>query len=366
MANLLAESYLHRLDPFAIEFPAGWPGEGIRWYGLAYLAGFAAAWWLIKLLSKRGRSPIPAGSVADLMIYAVLGVLVGGRLGYCLFYDQSLLVRFESKFPWWGLLAIHQGGMASHGGILGALIACWIFAKRHGLSRLHLLDVGVFVCPPGLFLGRLANFVNGELRGEPLPAAGQANPPWWSVKYPDELTDPAFDPGRLDAVRDQLASTLGLPPRVSAEEVLSVTQRAVADGRQEVIDLVQPLLTAHYPSQLFQAVTDGPVLMAALAFIWLRPRKPGVVGAWFLIVYGVLRMITEVYRQPDVDVALLGWLTRGQVLSLLMIIAGIVSVVVCGRREVEPIGGLLGPTAGPEGDAPRRAAEGRGEKLDSE
>ena len=119
MAVLLAEAYLHRLDPFAVEFPASWQNlpfvpEGIRWYGLAYLAGFIIAWLFIRWLARTGRSPIPERAVGDLMIYLVIGVLVGGRLGYCLFYDPHLLIEFEKTFPFWGLLGIHRGGMASH------------------------------------------------------------------------------------------------------------------------------------------------------------------------------------------------------------------------------------------------------------
>jgi phosphatidylglycerol:prolipoprotein diacylglycerol transferase len=351
MANFLAESYLHRLDPFAIQFPATWPIPGIRWYGIAYLAGFIVAWGIIKLMARKGRSPVPAESVADLMIYIVIGVLLGGRLGYCIFYDPGLLVSFRSQFPFWGLLAINEGGMASHGGVLGVIAACWIFALRHKLSTLHLLDLTAFTCGPGFFFGRLANFVNGELRGEPLPASMQADPPAWSVKYPDELASGAFDPARLNEVSEPLIQRLGLPPGVGPDELLAVTHRAVVNGREEVIELVTPALTAYWPSQIFQAITDGLIAMGILALIWLRPRKPGVVGAWFLIVYGILRVVTEIYRQPDAGVKTLstpfGDLSRGQVLSVLMVVAGIIGLIIAARRPVEPMGGLLKPAAPP-------------------
>ena len=113
MTSLLAQAYLHRFDPFAIEFPAGWFLPGLRWYGLAYLAGFLVAWLLIRWMARSGRSPIPAAAVGDLMLYGLVGVVAGGRLGYCVFYDQSLLVEFTGRFPFWGVLAIHTGGMAS-------------------------------------------------------------------------------------------------------------------------------------------------------------------------------------------------------------------------------------------------------------
>jgi phosphatidylglycerol:prolipoprotein diacylglycerol transferase len=121
--------------------------------------------------------------------------------------------------------------------------------------------------------------------------------------------------------------------------------RAAGEGNQQVIETVQPLLTAYYPSQLIQALTDGPILMAALVVAWWGPRKPGVVGSWFLISYGVMRILTEFARQPDEGVAglvtPLGELSRGQVLSILMTLVGVVALVICARREVEPIGGLV-------------------------
>ncbi|MCZ6494286.1 MAG: prolipoprotein diacylglyceryl transferase [Planctomycetota bacterium] len=343
MTIFLAEAYLHRLDPFAIEFPASWQAlpfipDGIRWYGLAYLAGFGIAWLLIRWLGGSGRSNIPANAVGDLMIYVILGVLVGGRLGYVLFYDQPLLWDFSTQFPFWGLVAINRGGMASHGGILGVIIACWLFGRRHRISPLHLVDVGAFAALPGLFLGRLANFVNAELWGRALPEKMQAQPPWWSVKYPQEIL--TSDLPRLHEKLD------GLRQVVPGDETFygNIIEAARA-GNAQVIETLTPLLTAYYPSQILQAITDGPVLMGFLALLWWRPRKPGVIGSWFLIGYGVMRIVTELVRQPDEGVPVLatalGDVSRGQMLSLLMVAAGIVGLIVCARRQVDPIGGLM-------------------------
>jgi phosphatidylglycerol:prolipoprotein diacylglycerol transferase len=333
----LAEAYLHGFDPFAVRFPAGWPLGGIRWYGLAYLAGFIAAWVLVRVLAGKHRTAIPARSVADLMIYVLIGVLVGGRLGFCVFYDPRLLVDVTSDFPFWGVLAIHKGGMASHGGMMGVIVACWIFAVRSRISKLHLFDVIALACPPGLFFGRLANFVNAELWGRALPQTVQANPPWWSVKYPQEILEKSF------TGEAQLESLRGVVP--GNDLFYANVVQAAADGNQQVVATLRPLLTAYYPSQLIQALTDGPILMAILVLVWWKPRKPGVVGACFLMSYGVMRMLTEFIRQPDVGVAglatPLGVLSRGQVLSALMIIAGAVGFVIVSRREVEPIGGLV-------------------------
>ncbi len=342
MAFLLAEAYLHRLDPFIIEFPQGWPLDGLRWYGMSYLAGFAIAWLLVRRMSRSERSLIPAAEVPDIMVAVVVGVLLGGRLGYCVFYDPGLLVEFTSRFPFWGFLAINRGGMASHGGMIGVVLACLVYARRHRHSLLHMCDVGALVTPPGLFLGRLANFINGELRGTPLPADAQANPPWWSVKYPDEVLD--LEPARLDGVRDGLTAALQLEPRVDPGKLLAETHEALLAGDATVTALVRPLLTAHYPSQVLQALTDGPILLALLIVVWWRPRKPGVVGSWFLIGYGVLRILTEAVR--EIDPHLKGWQTplglvsRGQLLSALMVVAGVALLAACARRDVPELGGL--------------------------
>ena len=337
MMIYLAEAYLHTADPFVIEFPSGWPLGGIRWYGVAYLAGFVVAWLLVRGLAVAHRTAIPVRAVADLMIYILVGVLIGGRLGYCIFYDPRLLADFTSDFPFWGVLAIHKGGMASHGGMLGVIIACWIFAVRSHISKLHLFDVVALVCPPGLFFGRLANFINAELWGKALPENMQGNPPWWSVKYPQEILESDFaNRGGLEGLRSVVSG---------GDLFYANVVRAAGEGNQQVIETVQPLLTAYYPSQIIQAVTDGPILMAVLVLSWWGPRKPGVVGAWFLISYGVMRILTEFVRQPDAGVAglatPLGDLTRGQLLSVLMVIIGVVGLVICARREVDPIGGLV-------------------------
>ena len=358
MSILLADAYLHQLDPFVIEFPASWQNlslvpDGIRWYGLSYMAGFILAWLFFRWMAVTKRSTLPtASAAADLLFYIILGVLVGGRLGYVLFYQPSLLVDFQGGFPFWGLLAVNTGGMASHGGMIGVIIACWLFARRHKISPLHLYDLSVLAAPLGMGMGRLANFMNAELWGKALPAARQSFPksnppieqPWWSVKYPEEILtwNPAirFDQDRLSEL-NQLTSVVG-----GGDRFYSNVVEAVQVGDQAVIAVVEPLLTAYYPSQIIQAIIAGPVILAILVLLWLRPRKPGVVGGTFFIAYGTLRILTELLRQPDEGVDLLfGMLSRGQVLSILMVIAGIAVVVFCQRRNVERIGGLLRPSA---------------------
>ena len=332
---LLAESYVHHIDPWALRFSEGF---GIRWYGLAYLAGFLIGWLILRWMARTGRSLLNTTQVGDLVTAVIIGVLVGGRLGHVLFYDRHLLWEFSSSPPWWSLLAINRGGMSSHGGIIGVVLACIWFGRRRGISPWHLLDLVAFACPFGLGLGRVANFVNGELWGRPLPASMQADPPWWSIKYPEAVLSPDFDRSQLLPLTDLVDPRLPLADAV---------YQAASRGQEAVLDRLAPLLVAHWPSQLLQAITDGILLPALLALVWLKPRVPGVVAAWFLVGYGVLRLGTEQLREPDHGVIRLGWLTLPMMLSLAMIAVGVALLLTVGRRQVPKVGGLLRPAALP-------------------
>lgn len=337
---MLAESYLHRLDPVIVEL---WGGLAIRWYGFSYLMGFIVAWVLLIVLSRTGRIAITKRQVGDYMMYVIAGVIVGGRLGYVLFYDITALWTFTDQLPFWELLAFNKGGMSSHGGVIGVILVTILFADRRGISRLHVLDIASFACPFGLCFGRVANFINAELWGEPLPASMQASPPWWSVKYPDELLHPDFDQMEIPAstladVRAEL-----LLNNAPGEEVWVEATRAMAAGNETVINLIQPHLNAYYPSQLIQALTDGPLLLGILILVWLVPRKPGVIGATFMLSYGVMRMASELLRQPDEGVDMWFGLSRGQWLSIPMILTGVIGGFIVMRRAVPRMGGLLKP-----------------------
>jgi phosphatidylglycerol:prolipoprotein diacylglycerol transferase len=337
-------------------------------------------WWL----AKTRRSLLQTRDVGDMMFAVIIGVLVGGRLGYAVFYERHLLTDFSSSFPWWGLFAINKGGMASHGGIIGVIIALTVFGRRRGISALHMLDLSAFVSTIGLGLGRVANFINAELWGKALPPDMQVDPPWWSVKYPQQITErwlAAVNPGpaisereyadlvaaaatdfniqastsnelteqvmieaqaRLDALREQLGPIVGADDRF-LDRVVDLARDTHATLHDQVVSVLKPMLTAYYPSQLIQALTDGPILIGILTLVWLRPRKPGVVGSWFLIGYALLRVTSEVFRQPDAGVGLTLGLSRGQLLSVLMFVTGCVCLVIACRRDVPKVGGLLTP-----------------------
>ena len=328
---ILAESYIHSLDPDALRITDSFT---IKWYGLSYLAGFVVAWWLIRWLAGSGRILLSRTDATDFITYCVGGVLVGGRFGYCLFYDPSLLIDFSANFPFWGLLAIHQGGMASHGGMIGVIIAMVLFSRSRNLPFLHLLDVTAFIAPPGLFFGRLANFINGELWGVALPDSMQASPPWWSVKYPQEIQS-----APVEAIMSLNTTVLQSTTTTGMDSVRLIVEEAYR-GNSELINQMSPYLVARWPSQLFQAASDGPALFIALMLVWLVPRKPGVIAGCFLFFYGVLRIVTEVFREPDEGVALFLSLSRGQVLSVALVVAGLLLVALARVRPSDPIGGL--------------------------
>ena len=320
---------VHTLDPFAIEISSGF---GIRWYGISYAAGFFLGWLLLRELARRGRIGLTMLQVSDLMTYLIMGVVIGGRVGHVVFYEPHLLITFHSSLPWWGLLDIHKGGMSSHGGIIGSMIASVLFARRVRLPILHLFDCVAFVAPFGLCFGRLANWVNGELWGKPLPESMQANPPWWAVKYPAEILESNFPVVKLASLQSLVNPADPLPEAV---------YRAAYLHRTDVLAKLEPLLTAYYPSNFIQAFTDGPILLLVMVIVWLNPRRPGVIAGVFLVTYGAARTTSEQFRQIDDGVFMIGSLTLPMLLSLAMIAAGIALIVLASRQAIKPMGGLL-------------------------
>lgn len=357
---MLADAWVHDLSPFVFRFGDGW---GLRWYGVSYVAGFLAGWFILRLWAKRAWSPLSAQRASDAMIALVTGVVLGGRLGYVLFYKPSLLWSFTDSIPWWGVLRLNEGGMSSHGGMLGVIFAAFWIARggknsngevEPRLPVLHVLDLFALACTPGLFFGRLANFINGELLGEIVAQPGKPAP-WWSVKFPQEFATSQAPPGQVEAVAPLLS-----PYRLAGEGDIEAYERMVGvlqsggSAAREVAVNLGPHLAARHPSQLYQALAEGVVLGGVLWAIWARPRRPGVVGCCFLITYGVLRILTELIRLPDADLAVgrFAGLSRGQWLSAAMIAAGAVALWIVSRRPAARLGGWLrrpgpSPTVGP-------------------
>jgi len=258
----------------------------LRWYGLMYLLGFAAAWWLGRTRAVNGRAPMPAERVEDLIFHGALGVILGGRIGYILFYDFARWLDDPLV-----LLRVWEGGMSFHGGLLGVLVAMYLFARRQGLDYLAVTDFVAPLVPVGLFAGRLGNFINGELWGAPTSLS-------WGMQVAC-LPRP-----------DLCLNKLGLEPGT----------------------LLTPPL---HPNQLYEAALEGVVLFVLLWWFSSRERGIGSVSGLFLLGYGSFRFIVEFVRMPDSQLGYLAfdWLTMGQLLSLPMIALGLVLLIVSERRK---------------------------------
>lgn len=257
----------------------------LRWYSLAYIAGIVIGWWyLLKLLDQPG-APMARRHADDLVFYATLGIILGGRLGYVLFYAPDMILHPLR------ILRLWDGGMSFHGGVIGTSLAIIIFARRQGLHWLRIHDYVACVVPFGLFFGRLANFVNGELWGKPTDVP-------WGIVF----------------------------------------SRTVPTG------MIEP---ARHPSQLYEAGLEGLALFAFLSFFFWRTKaryQPGRLTGLFLLGYGTARFFVEFFREPDSQFAGTFFATTihmGQVLCLPMIAGGLYLIVTApGRRErVEPIAG---------------------------
>ena len=229
----------------------------VRWYGLMYLLGFVAAFFIISRLAPRRNLPLDKDAVSDLLFYIVLGVILGGRFGYVLFYNFSYFIEHPLE-----IFAVWQGGMSFHGGLAGVVIATLIFSRRHAIAILPLADILAIAATIGLGLGRIGNFINGELWGRvtTLP---------WGVVFPGA----------------------GPQPR--------------------------------HPSQLYEAMLEGPIIFFLLYWLFSRKVRSGMVFFFFLIFYGVGRFFIEFFREPDQQVGFLwGGATMGQILCLAMILLG--------------------------------------------
>lgn len=230
----------------------------IHWYGLMYLFGFAAAWAIGVARTKKEWSPIQRSQVEDMIFYAALGVVLGGRMGYVFFYNfQGFLEDPVELFRVW------QGGMSFHGGLLGVIIAMWLYTRKINRSFLDLMDFGAPLVPIALGLGRLGNFIGGELWGRETDVS-------WGMVFPKD------------------------------------TEQLV-----------------RHPSQLYQAFLEGIVLFSILFWFSRKPRPRAAVASLFLILYGCFRFLVEFVREPDAHIGyMFGWMTRGQLLSIPMIILG--------------------------------------------
>ena len=287
--------YVHDLSPFLIQFTEMF---GIRWYGLAYVLGFLAGYWLIRWFVRLGCCELRENQVADFItLAALLGVLVGGRLGYLLFYNFDEFIHRP-----WIFFQLLDGGMSSHGGFLGLTLFVFFYARYQKLSWLGLGDNLVTVAPVGVFLGRLANFVNGELYGR------TTDHPWGMVfpRSAGELPGPQLG---------NLLTELGQ----HSVEGLVVAARTSEAIQVRLAEVLQP----RHPSQLYEALLEGLLIFIVLLAVRLKWKNlyHGILSGLFFIIYPAVRIPVEMIREPDAEQ--IAGLTRGQFYSVFMVLMGL-------------------------------------------
>ncbi|HRP97192.1 MAG TPA: prolipoprotein diacylglyceryl transferase [Rhodocyclaceae bacterium] len=250
----------------------------VHWYGIMYLIGFGAAWWLGQRRRAAGRLPVSAEQFSDLAFYGMMGVILGGRIGYMLFYDSAELLRHPLS-----LIRVWEGGMSFHGGLLGVLVAGWWWSRRNAIHFFDTIDFVAPLVPIGLGLGRLGNFIGGELWGR------HTDLPWGMI-FPRAL--------------DYLGKT--------RDELRQMYLAGQLDGQ------------ARHPSQLYEFLLEGVVLFAVLWIYSRKPRPRYAVSGLFALLYGVFRFVVEFVREPDAQLGFLAfdWLTMGQLLSVPLILVG--------------------------------------------
>lgn len=244
------------IDPVAIAYG---PVQ-IRWYGICYIVGILSAWWLMNVRIQSPQYDWDREQIADLVFYATLGIIVGGRLGSVLFYN--LPYYLENPLD---VFKIWQGGMAFHGGLVGVIAAIWMYTRSIGKSFFNAADLIAPMVPIGLGAGRIGNFINGELWGKTSDVP-------WAMVFPH----------------------------------------------------VQPLGVARHPSQIYEALLEGVALFILLWWFSSKPRPRMSISGLFLLAYGIFRFSVEFLREPDAHIGYIvfNWVTMGQVLSLPMMIAG--------------------------------------------
>ncbi len=287
--------FVHDIDPVALQLGP----LAIRWYGLMYLGAALCAFLLARRRAKESWRGVGVSEVEDIVFYSMIGVIVGGRLGSVFFYHFADFLKDPLM-----LVRIWEGGMSFHGGLLGVLVAIAWYARKTNRPIFHLYDFIAPLTPIGLGLGRLGNYIGGELWGH------RTDVPW-GVIFPN--------------------SPLPGGP-YSVEQV----QMLVAQG--------QLLDQARHPSQLYQAFWEGVILFLAVWLFSRKPRRTMSVSGVFLIVYGIGRVAVEFVREPDANLGYLawGWLTMGQVLSVPMVLLGIALMWLA---RSQPVGQIQAPAA---------------------
>jgi phosphatidylglycerol:prolipoprotein diacylglycerol transferase len=292
---VLAEIPYPQIDPVIVEIGKGF---ALRWYGVSYILAFALAYVVLRWLAQRGRWPVPPERVGDVLFWGIIGVFVGGRVGHVLVYAED-----RSPGTW---IRVWEGGMSFHGGLVGVIVAYWIYSRVTKIRFRDLADGLALATPLGIFFVRIANFINAELVGKPWDGP-------WAMRFPE------YD--------------------LKSMEVKGWT-------------------VPRHPSQLYEAFAEGLVLFSLLYVLMVKRRwGGGRVACAFLMGYGAMRFTTEFFREPDAHIGyFLGWLTVGQLLSLAMVVAGGIALALLPRAPSAPLPPAAPPSApaDPAGPAPAR------------
>lgn len=292
--------YLVDIDPIAFSIGP----VAVHWYGIMYLIAFAAFWLLGERRRRAGRLPVGPTAFSDLAFYGMIGVIVGGRVGYMLFYATPELLDDPLS-----LFRIWEGGMSFHGGLLGVLAAMWYWSRRNGMHFFDVMDFVAPLVPIGLGTGRLGNFIGGELWGR------HTDLPWGMI-FPRAIDTAGHSVEQLKA--------MAAAGQLAAE--------------------------ARHPSQLYQMLLEGVLLFCILYLVSMKPRPRFLVSGLFALFYGLFRFGVEFVREPDAQLGYLawGWLTMGQVLSLPLILLGVCLLLKSRKAPTLPPRVVADPVAGGE------------------
>jgi phosphatidylglycerol:prolipoprotein diacylglycerol transferase len=267
----MAAPFVVSINPVAVKLGP----LAIHWYGLMYLGGFLGGWAAGEYRRQQGRLPVSRDAYSDMIFYAMMGVVLGGRVGYMLFYTPISWIWHDPA----ALLRVWDGGMSFHGGLLGVVVACLWWSRRHAINFFDTIDFLAPLVPIGLGLGRLGNFINGELWGKPTDLP-------WAMIFPNA-----------------------------------------------------PDALPRHPNPLYEFALEGVVMFTVLWIFSLKPRPRYAVSGMFALMYGVFRFAIEFVREPDVQLGYLafGWVTMGQVLSVPLIAFGLILLALSRRAPTLPL-----------------------------
>lgn len=300
---------VHEWGPIAFNL---FGGVQIHWLGLFLLMGILAAASITRWLAGRQGVGMTRPMVGAAVTWIAISALVGGRLGYCLFYQPDLFIKFKSAFPYWGILASGEGGFSWHGSVLGVVFGGILYSVRTGLGQLYVFDLAAFAAPVVIFFSRLGSFVNGEILGRVAPAGTPL-----AMKYPTEIE-------RWSVEAPEKFAQLGHLGTTEPAEILA----RLRAGEESVRQLVLPMLESRHAVQLYSALAEGLGIFCVLFLVWKNPRRSGVVTAWYLILAGLVGLGIHSYEWVDpTRVAMIFGFDRYQWLSATTVLFGVICYV---------------------------------------